>query len=75
MEINHKQLIFAREYRKYSQTDLAAKIDGLSQSNLSKFEKGLGTLSDDLVKKIINFLGFPEKFFAKEISNRIENAQ
>ena len=74
MEINYKQLIFAREYRKYTQTDLASHITGLSQSNLSKFEKGLGTLSDDIVQKIISFLDFPEKFFIKRISNRVENA-
>ena len=67
MEINYKQLIFAREYRKYTQTDLASHITGLSQSNLSKFEKGLGTLSDDIVQKIISFLDFPEKFFIKRI--------
>lgn len=74
MEINFKQLIFAREYRKYSQTDLASHINGLSQSNLSKFEKGLGTLSDEIVQKIISFLDFPEKFFKKRISNNVENA-
>ncbi|AUC82553.1 ImmA/IrrE family metallo-endopeptidase [Lacinutrix sp. Bg11-31] len=74
MELNYKQLIFAREYRKYSQTDLASHINGLSQSNLSKFEKGLGTLSDEIVQKIILFLDFPEKFFVRRISNRVENA-
>lgn len=74
MNINYKQLIFAREYRKLSQTDLASHITGLSQSNLSKFEKGLGSLSDEIVLKIISFLEFPEKFFNKRISNRVENA-
>ncbi|MBI9052338.1 MAG: ImmA/IrrE family metallo-endopeptidase [Bacteroidales bacterium] len=73
MEINYKQLIFAREYRNYSQTDLASKINGLSQSNLSKFEKGFGSLSDEMVNKIIRFLEFPEGFFTKEISNKVEN--
>ena len=48
MEINYKQIIFAREYRGYSQTELASKIVGLSQSNLSKYEKGIGPLSTDV---------------------------
>lgn len=73
MELNHKQLTFAREYRGYSQTDLASKIPGLSQSNLSKFEKGLSTLSDDLKMKIVDFLNFPAAFFCQKISNTIEN--
>ena len=55
--MNHKQLTFAREFKGYSQTELSNKIQGLSQSNLSKFEKGLGVLSEDLQKKIIDFLG------------------
>ena len=59
MEINYKQIIFAREYRGYSQTELASKIVGLSQSNLSKYEKGIGPLSTDVLNRIIDFLGFP----------------
>lgn len=73
MMINYKQLTFAREYRGYSQTDLASRIQGLSQSNLSKYEKGISTLSEDLIKKIIDFLGFPEGFFSKTIYNTVEN--
>ncbi|MDX9694384.1 MAG: XRE family transcriptional regulator [Bacteroidales bacterium] len=73
MEINYRQLIFAREYRQYSQTELSSKINGLSQSNLSKFEKGLGSLSDEMVYKIIRFLNFPEEFFANKISNKVDN--
>ncbi|NDV47454.1 ImmA/IrrE family metallo-endopeptidase [Paludibacter sp. 221] len=74
MEINYKQLTFAREYRGISQTELASNITGLSQSNLSKFEKGLGTLSNDVLSKIIDFLGFPESFYKVKISNKVENA-
>ena len=55
MEINYKQIIFAREYRGYSQTELASKIVGLSQSNLSKYEKGIGPLSTDVLNRIIDF--------------------
>lgn len=71
--MNYKQLIFAREYRGYTQTELADSIDGLSQSNLSKYEKGFDNLSDDLKKRIMFFLDFPESFFNKNIEIRIEN--
>lgn len=74
MNINYRQLTFAREYRGYTQTELASKIDGLSQSNLSKFEKGVDTLSEELIEKIIDYLKFPKGFFQKRISNVIENA-
>lgn len=74
MEINYKQIIFAREYRGYSQTELASKIVGLSQSNLSKYEKGIGPLSTDVLNRIIDFLGFPTDFYEKKISNIAENA-
>lgn len=75
MEFNFKQLVFAREYMNISQTELSSKIKGLSQSNLSKFEKGIGSLSPDVLKRIIDYLGFPETFYEKIIYNRIENAQ
>lgn len=72
--MNNKQLTFAREFRGYSQTELSNSIQGLSQSNLSKFEKGFGVLSDEIQKKIINFLDFPEEFFNRKINSVIENA-
>lgn len=72
--MNHRQLIFAREYRGYTQTDLANSIAGLSQSNLSKFEKGFGVLSSEMQMKIIDFLNFPVEFFDKKINFTIENA-
>lgn len=72
--MNYKQLIFAREYRGYSQTDLANSISGLSQSNLSKFEKGFGVLSDEIITKLIEFLNFPIDFFNKRINTTIDNA-
>lgn len=62
-KVNYEQFIFAREYRGYSQTELASRIGGLSQSNLSKFEKGIGTLSNELINRIIVFLNFPSDFF------------
>lgn len=71
--MNHRQLTFARELRGFSQTDLSSSIKGLSQSNLSKFEKGLSVLSEDLQKKIIDFLNFPLEFFDRKINSTIEN--
>ena len=71
--MNAKQLIFAREYRGYTQTELAGKIQGLSQSNLSKFEKGFDLLSEDIQNKIISFLDFPKSFFEKRINIFLDN--
>lgn len=74
--VNHKQLVFAREYRGYTQTYLAKRIQGLSQSNLSKFEKGLGEnlLSDEVLERIFNFLDFPKEFFFLKVYNSSENS-
>ncbi len=72
--MEHKQLIFAREYRGLSQTDLSENISGLSQSNLSKFEKGFGVLSEEVQSKIIKFLNFPSDFYNRKINSIIENA-
>jgi len=72
--INYKQITFAREYRKLSQSELSSKIKGLSQSNLSKFEKGMGFLSDEVLERIIKYLNFPEDFFKQSICNTVENA-
>jgi Zn-dependent peptidase ImmA (M78 family)/plasmid maintenance system antidote protein VapI len=74
MKINYRQLTFAREYRGYSQSDLASKIDGLSQPNLSKYEKGFNTLSDEMVVKITEYLGFPKEWLSLDVSNLPENA-
>ncbi|MCD8436019.1 XRE family transcriptional regulator [Tenacibaculum dicentrarchi] len=74
MKVNNKQLTFAREYRGFSQTELSSKIAGLSQPNLSKFEKGLETLSEEIINKIISFLDFPIEFLSKNISNETHTA-
>lgn len=71
---NFRQLILAREYRGYTQSELSSAIPGLSQPNLSKFEKGLGGLSDENLEKIANFLNFPYSFFEERINNFIESA-
>lgn len=72
--MNPRQLTFVREYKGYSQTELASHIQGLSQSNLSKFEKGIGQLSDEIIRKIVDFLGFPSSFYDQVISNNIDSA-
>lgn len=72
--MNPKQLTFVREYKGYSQTELSSNIKGLSQSNLSKFEMGVGQLSEEVQQRIIDFLGFPAEFYEQSISNNVENA-
>ncbi len=74
MSINHRQLTFVREYLGFNQSELAQKIPGMSQSNLSKFEKGFSTLSEDIIDRIIDFLGFPKDFYFLKISNKSETA-
>ena len=58
-----RQLKFAREYRKYTQSHLCKDVKGLSQSNLSKYEKGFeGMLKDDKIAEIMQLLNFPLQF-------------
>ena len=58
-----RQLKFAREYRKYTQSHLCKDVKGLSQSNLSKYEKGFeGMLRDDKIAEIMQLLNFPLQF-------------
>lgn len=71
MKLNHSQITFAREYRGMNQSELSDKIQGLSQSNLSKFEKGFDVLSDDKIEEIIRTLKFPKSFFKKKIYNDV----
>lgn len=68
-----KQLIFAREYRGLTQKALSAAVSGLSQSNLSKYEKGIEFLSDETVERIMLYLNFPMDFLNLNISNDVEN--
>lgn len=70
--MKNTQLIFAREYRGLTQTSLSAKVPGLSQSNLSKYEKGLGKLSDDILSRIMSVLDFPFGFLNLKISNKVD---
>lgn len=61
-----RQLMFVREYRGYTQKDLCLNIKGLSKKNLSRFEKGFDSLTDDLIKDIMNFLDWPVSWIDKE---------
>lgn len=70
--MKNQQLTFAREYRGLTQTELASKINGLSQSNLSRFEKGLDTLSEDLIERIMKVLDFPIGFLDLDIKAQDE---
>lgn len=71
--MKRKQLIFAREYRGLTQKALSAAVSGLSQSNLSKYEKGIESLSDETVERIMLYLNFPMDFLNLNISNDVEN--
>ncbi len=62
-----KNLTIARESRGLTQKDLCEKVDGLSQGNLSRMEKGLLPVSDDVIKSISRVLNYPISFFSKEI--------
>lgn len=72
--MNFRQLTFAREFRGITQTELASRIDGLSQSNLSKFEKGIGIISDDLLERIMDYLDFPMSFLSLSIEPEISSS-
>ncbi len=67
-----KQLTFAREYRGFTQKALSDAISGLSQSNLSKYEKGIGALSDETVERIMAYLNFPKSFLDLNIGDNVE---
>lgn len=68
-----EQLTFAREYRGLTQTALAAKVKGLSQSNLSKYEKGFGGLSEKMLASIMSALDFPMEFLDLDIVNKVDS--
>lgn len=56
----------ARESRGLSQSDLA-KLIGVTQATLSRFEKGVIDVTTDVVKKIGKVLNYPESFFERDI--------
>ncbi len=64
-----QQLKLAREYRGCSQSELCKNIKGLSQPNLSKFEKGQINLSEKVKRDIMEFLKWPFDFLYEKVSD------
>lgn len=64
--MNPKMITLARELRGKTQSQLAAEIDGLTQGNLSRIEKGILNVTDELSHKFSQNLDFPLSFFKKE---------
>lgn len=67
MQFQSKNLVIARESRGVTQIELSKNIKGLSQGNLSRMEKGLLSITDDILISISIFLNYPKSFFYKEI--------
>jgi len=67
MELKYRNIILARESRGITQSELAAKVNGLTQGNLSRMEKGLFSISDDILNSISEVTNYPIHFFFKEI--------
>jgi Zn-dependent peptidase ImmA (M78 family)/DNA-binding XRE family transcriptional regulator len=64
---NAKMITLAREYRGITQSQLAQKIPGLNQGNLSKMEKGILNVPENILNQIAKTLNFPTDFFFKSI--------
>lgn len=64
-----KQLKFARECRGYSQSELCKNAKGLSQPNLSRFEKGQINLSEKVKRDTMEFLKWPFYFLYEKVSD------
>lgn len=61
--INPKLITLAREFRSKTQSQLSKEIAGLSQGNLSRIEKGILNITEEILGKIANNLNFPKSFF------------
>ena len=61
--VNPNMITIARNARGYSQKELVEKINGLTQSMLSKMEKGALGVSDETLNAISNELDYPIDFF------------
>lgn len=69
-ELNYRNLLLARESRGATQKAMAKAIEGLNQGNLSKMEKGLISISDNMLAQIANYLDYPVSFFYKPSQGR-----
>lgn len=65
--VNHQQISLARDFRGYSQENLAGQI-GIKQGTLSKIEKGVLEPSIELVNRMADTLNLPNTFFYEDIS-------
>lgn len=63
--INYKMLVLARESRGLTQTQLSQLIPCLNQGNLSKMEKGILSISEDVLIRVSETLNYPMSFFYK----------
>jgi Zn-dependent peptidase ImmA (M78 family)/DNA-binding XRE family transcriptional regulator len=64
-EINPQMIILARESRCMVQSELAKNI-GISQSKLSKAEKGEQSIPDEAFNKLCDVLDYPPLFFFQQ---------
>lgn len=64
--INGKCIKLARESRGLSQSKLSEML-GVTQATLSRFEKGVLTVTPEAVSKMANVLNYPASFFEKDI--------
>lgn len=64
--INIERIKLARESRGYSQSSLSKRLKTISQSMLSKIEKGFADCSDETLNELSKVLNYPESFFYKK---------
>nr|DAX75371.1 MAG TPA: IrrE protein [Caudoviricetes sp.] len=65
MTVNYHNIVVARESRGLTQSELTKAIKGLSQGNLSRMEKGLLPISEEILNAISKKLDYPLSFFSK----------
>lgn len=64
--INIERIKLARESRGYSQSALAKEMKSASQVLLSKIEKGLSNVTDEVLSDLSTILEYPKEFFYKK---------
>jgi Zn-dependent peptidase ImmA (M78 family)/transcriptional regulator with XRE-family HTH domain len=63
-ESNYEMLALARESRGMSQTEFATALN-VTQGRVSKMEAGLLPMTDDILRRASEVLGYPENFFVQ----------
>jgi len=64
--INIERIKLARESRGFTQSTLAKEMKSASQVSLSKIEKGLYNVTDDVLTELSLILDYPKEFFFKK---------